>query len=79
MGEWVSDDGVEEMMTMEDALGTLRALTPDQIRAFMRDRLEPDTADAFDVLTANVSRDVLAVVAARALSRLESIRRRDPG
>ena len=67
------------MMTMEDALGTLRALTPDQIRAFMRDRLEPDAADAFDVLTENVSRDVLALVAARALSRLESISRSDRG
>ena len=66
-------------MTMEDALDTLRALTPDQIRAFMRDRLAPDTADAFDVLTENVSRDVLALVAARALSRLDSIRRSDPG
>jgi hypothetical protein len=67
------------MMTMEDALSTLRALTPDQIRAFMRDRLEPDIADAFDVLTENVSRDVLALVAARALSRLDSIGRSDLG
>jgi hypothetical protein len=79
LGRGVSDDGVEQMMTMEDALGTLRALTPDQIRAFMRDRLEPDAADAFDVLTENVSRDVLALVAARALSRLESISRSDRG
>ncbi len=59
-------------MTVEDALGTLQKLTPEQIRAFMRDRLKPNEAHAFDVLTVNVSPDVLVLVAARALSRLES-------
>ena len=59
------------MMTVEDAMGLLHNLTPEQIRAFMRVRLRPSEADNFDVLTANVSRDVLVLIAARALSRLQ--------
>ena len=62
------------MMTVEDAMGILQKLTPEEIRAFMRDRLKPNEADNFDVLTASVSKDVLVLLSARALSRLPDYR-----
>ena len=51
--------------------GLLHRLTSKQIREFMRARVDPRDADNFDVLTENVSWDVLVLIAARALLRLQ--------
>lgn len=58
-------------MTFNETLASLQDLTTDEVREFMRNRLARKEAEAFNVLTAGISHDVLVFVAARALSRLK--------
>jgi hypothetical protein len=57
-------------MKLDDAILLLEGLSAREIRDFMRARLAPTDADNYDVLIRNVSRDVLVLVSARALTRL---------
>lgn len=66
--------GEGELITVEDAMGILGKLTATQIWAYMRGHLSREQADAFDVLTANVGKDVLVLLSARAVARLPDYR-----
>jgi len=58
--------------SFDEAMGLLRGLSANEIRAHLRAKLNPKEADSFDVLTANVSHEVLLFVSARALTRMRA-------
>jgi hypothetical protein len=60
-------------MKLDEAMLLLQGLTAPEIRDFVRARLAPTEADNFDVLSENVSHEVLLLVSARALTRLGSL------
>jgi hypothetical protein len=59
-------------MKLDEAMLLLQGLTAPEIRDFVRARLAPTEANNFDVLSENVSHEVLLLVSARALTRLGS-------
>jgi hypothetical protein len=60
-------------MRLDEAMTLLEGLTAREIREFMRARLSPSEAEAFETLIESVSRDVLLLVSARALTRLGAL------
>jgi hypothetical protein len=57
-------------MKLDEAMLLLEGLSAREIRDFMRARLPPTDADNYDMVIKNLSRDVLVLVSARALTRL---------